>query len=149
MSFEFTIRSLSAGDREHWERLFRAYIDFYEAQVPDDIIAATFESLLSSNPGSFVGILAVDGSDVPVGFAHLLHHPSTWSMSGYVYLEDLYVDPVVRGHGIGEALIAATYAEADRLGATRTYWVTMENNVAARRLYDRVANKTPFVQYRR
>lgn len=149
MSFEVTIRSISAGDRENWERLFRAYIDFYEAQVADDTIAATFESLLSTNPGSFIGILAVDSSDTPVGFAHLLPHPSTWSRTGYVYLEDLYVDRDVRGRGIGEALIAATYAEADRLGATRTYWVTLENNVVARRLYDKVATKAPFVQYRR
>ena len=51
--------------------------------------------------------------------------------------------------GAGRALIEAVYREADARGCTRTYWVTEEGNATARALYDRVATKAPFVQYRR
>jgi ribosomal protein S18 acetylase RimI-like enzyme len=49
----------------------------------------------------------------------------------------------------GGPLIEAVYREADARGCTRTYWVTEESNAAARALYDRMASKAPFVQYRR
>jgi len=43
----------------------------------------------------------------------------------------------------------AVYREADARHCTRTYWVTEEANATARALYDRVAGRAPFVQYRR
>ena len=86
---------------------------------------------------------------MPVGLVHLLLHRSTWSNGFYCYLEDLFVDPTQRGRGIGRALIEAVYAEADARQCTRTYWMTQETNATARALYDRVATKSPFVQYRR
>ena len=95
------------------------------------------------------GLVAVDGADVPVGLANLVFHRSTWSPTWYCYLEDLYVDPGVRGSGVGRALIEAAYAEADRRGASRTYWATQEHNATARKLYDDIGVLTEFVQYRR
>jgi GNAT superfamily N-acetyltransferase len=80
---------------------------------------------------------------------HAVFHPSTWSPTAYCYLEDLFVAREARHHGTGEALIEAVYKEADKRGATRTYWATKEDNATARRLYDRVAKLSPFVQYRR
>ena len=64
-------------------------------------------------------------------------------------LEDLFVDPCERGKGIGRALIEAVYAHADARGCSRTYWMTQETNATARALYDKVAAKSAFVQYRR
>ena len=55
----------------------------------------------------------------------------------------------MRGGGAGRALIAAIYDAADAKGATRTYWTTQEFNYYARLLYDKVAEKSPFIQYRR
>ena len=74
---------------------------------------------------------------------------STWSNGFYCYLEDLFVASQQRGQGIGRALIEAVYAQADARGCSRTYWMTQETNATARTLYDRVASKSPFVQYRR
>ena len=76
-------------------------------------------------------------------------HRSTWSPTWYCYLEDLFVDPSHRGRGAGRALIEAVYREADTHHCTRTYWVTEETNATARAMYDRMATKTAFVQYRR
>lgn len=144
-----TIRLLQASDRAAWERLFRAYIAFYMADVPDDVIDDAFRALLSDLPGTHTGFVAVDQNDQPIGLAHILYHRSTWSKTGYMYLEDLFVDPEARAAGVGEALIRKTYEEADRIGANRTYWLTQEHNYRARGLYDKVGSKRPFVIYAR
>lgn len=144
-----TVRALQYSDENAWEALFRGYIEFYRATVPDDVIALTWRRALEGKDGMH-GLIAVDGADGPaLGFATLVFHRSTWSPTWYCYLEDLYVDKAARGRGVGRALITATYAEADRRGATRTYWATQQNNTTARLLYDDVGELTEFVQYRR
>jgi GNAT superfamily N-acetyltransferase len=142
------IRPLMESDRKAWEALFRGYINFYEAKVPDDVIDVAWQRLLKQEDGMF-GLLAVDETDRPIGLAHAVFHRSTWSPTTYCYLEDLYVDRGGRRHGTGRALVKAVYEEADKRGATRTYWATKDDNRQARRLYDRVATLSPFVQYRR
>lgn len=142
------VRHLGPRDHDQWLVLFRAYIDFYRADVPDEIVALTWTRLMDRTSG-MVGLCAVTEQDQPVGIALLIFHLSTWSATTYCYLEDLYVAPEARGRGAGKALIEAIYAEADARGATRTYWVTEEENDDARRLYERVANRAPYVQFRR
>ncbi len=143
------IRKLEARDKAAWLPLFQAYVAFYKARVPDSVIEGTWARLMQSEASNLVGLVVVDEADRPFGIAHLLFHISTWSPTTYCYLEDLFVDPSHRGTGAGRALIEATFSEADRRGATRTYWMTQETNSTARALYDRLASKTPFVQYRR
>ncbi|MEO1264516.1 MAG: GNAT family N-acetyltransferase [Pseudomonadota bacterium] len=144
-----TIRPVAESDRAQWQRLFAAYIAFYEAQIADDVFGVTFARLLSDEPHTHSGFVAERDDGTLVGLAHVLFHRSTWSATGYLYLEDVFVDPDVRGGGVGRALIEAVYAHADALGATRTYWATQSFNETARRLYDRLATLSPFVQYRR
>lgn len=141
-------RPLEARDREAWRALFRAYIDFYRADVPDEVVELTWARLMDETSG-MLGLCATNADDQPIGIALLVFHLSTWSTTTYCYLEDLYVAPEARGHGVGKALIEAIYAAADARRATRTYWVTEEANEDARRLYDRLAVRAPYVQYRR
>jgi GNAT superfamily N-acetyltransferase len=146
---DIDIRPIQDTDAADWDRLFRAYIDFYRAAVPDDVIASTWGRALAGIDGLH-GLIAVDvASGAALGIATLVFHRSTWSPTWYCYLEDLYVEGSTRGRGVGRALIEASYAEADRRGATRTYWATQEGNDVARRLYDEVGELTEFVQYRR
>ena len=142
------VRSLEAADKVRWLELFDQYITFYEATVPADVIEMTWQRLLTQSDG-MIGFSAVADSGTMVGLAHCIFHRSTWSPTAYCYLEDLFVDPVQRGGGIGRALIDEVYAEADRRGASRTYWATAETNATARRLYDDTGELTPFVQDRR
>lgn len=142
------VRNVEAGDRVAWTKLFHGYVAFYEASVPEDVVDLTWHRVLAGSD-NMAGLVAVDAVGAIVGLANLVFHRSTWSATWYCYLEDLFVDPAVRGTGAGRALIAATYAEADRRDATRTYWATKEDNATARRLYDHVGALTPFVQYRR
>ena len=143
------VRRLEAKDKSVWLKLFKGYIEFYKASVAEPVIEETWRRLMAGGPDFHIGLVAVDASDTPVGLAHLLLHRSTWSPAYYCYLEDLFVDPARRKTGAGRALIEATYREADARGATRTYWATQEFNYTARALYDQIASKTVFVQYRR
>ena len=143
------VRRLEARDKAAWLPLFKAYIEFYKATVPDDVIEVTWQRLLSGVEGVHIGLIAAGGDDKPIGIAHILFHRSTWSATWYCYLEDLFVLPTLRAKGVGRKLIEAVYREADARNCTRTYWTTQEFNYRARGLYDQMATRSPFVQYRR
>lgn len=144
-----TIRAVKPSDRAAWELLFRGYITFYKSTVADDVIEETWQRLLSGQEHFHRCLIAADEHDTAIGFAHILFHRSTWSKTWYCYLEDLFVKPDIRAKGIGEALIKAVYQAADDRQVTRVYWTTQEFNYRARGLYDKVATKSPFLQYRR
>jgi GNAT superfamily N-acetyltransferase len=149
MTMNTLVRPLQARDKPAWLALFKGYIEFYKATVSEDVIETLWQRLMRGGEGFHVALVAVDDADIPVGLAHVLFHRSTWSNGWYCYLEDLFVDPARRQKGVGRALIEAVYAEADTRRCARVYWMTQETNATARTLYDRVASKSPFVQYRR
>ena len=142
------IRPIVASDEQEWRRLWAAYLAFYETSLPEKICALTFQRLLSGLPHEYSGFLAlVDGK--PVGLAHYLFHRSCWHENNVCYLQDLYADPDVRGQGLGRKLIEAVYEKAKSEGSTEVYWMTQEFNATARTLYDRIADKTPFLIYQK
>jgi GNAT superfamily N-acetyltransferase len=142
------IRLVEAADYDAWKRLWQGYLAFYRAQVPETTTARTFDRLVRQLEG-MVGLVAEGDDGRLLGFAHLVFHPSTWSDTSYCYLEDLFVSPTGRGTGTGRELIRATYDEADRRGASNTYWQTQQYNGAARSLYDQVGHLTSFIVYQR
>ena len=140
------IRPLRAPDEADWRALWRAYLAFYETELPDSVYANTFARLLGDGPDEPRGLIAeVEGR--PVGLVHFLFHAHCWKPQGVCYLQDLYAAPHVRGTGVGRALIEAVYAAADTAGVESIYWMTQEFNHEARRLYDRIGLKTPFIKY--
>ncbi|MEO0914369.1 MAG: GNAT family N-acetyltransferase, partial [Pseudomonadota bacterium] len=94
------------------------------------------------------GFLA-EGPAGPIGLVHFITHRHGWSIEDVVYLQDLYVSPEARGTGAGRALIEAVYEAADAQGTPSVYWLTQDFNSDARKLYDRVADVTPFIKYQR
>jgi GNAT superfamily N-acetyltransferase len=98
-------------------------------------------------PGSgIVGRLAEENGSV-VGFTVSVLHAGTWTKTPICYLEDLFVDPEIRGKGIGKALIEDLIAMARERGWSRLYWNTRASNATARRLYDRFVQADDFVRY--
>ena len=143
-----TVRPLTRDDEADWRRLWRAYLEFYETEVPEEVYATFFDRLLGDNPQDFHGLIAeVDGK--PVGLTHHLFHRHGWKIENVCYLQDLYADPDVRGTGIGRALIEAVYQAADAEGAPSVYWLTQDFNTEARKLYDRIGQVSPFIKYGR
>lgn len=141
------IRSIASQDWAGWLNLWIGYLDFYRTTLSDETTARTWHRLLAPGEEPHGLVALVDGA--VCGIAHFLFHRSTWADACYCYLEDLYVAPDARGHGVGKALITAVFGCADDAGASRVYWNTEETNHAARKLYARLGTLTPFVQYRR
>jgi GNAT superfamily N-acetyltransferase len=82
------------------------------------------------------------------GIVHFLYHRSCWTIGNYCYLQDLFVADDARGHGLGRGLIEAVAEKAREAGASRLYWLTKEDNHTARLLYDKIAERSGFIQYR-
>ncbi len=147
MSAPGAVRPLAERDREDWERLWADYNAFYRHAATPAVARATFGRLVAAD--DMFGLVCVDADDRPVGLAHAVLHPSTWTEGRYCYLEDLFVARAARGGGFGRALIEAVYAAADARGADRVYWHTQEFNAPARSLYDAVGRRTSFIVYTR
>jgi len=93
-------------------------------------------------------LVAERGEDL-LGVAQFLFHRSTISIQPVCYLQDLFTAEEARGQGVGRALIQAVYDRAQQAGASRVYWQTHESNEAAMGLYDKLAEKSGFLVYRK
>lgn len=142
------VRPLTRDDGPHWSVLWRAYLAFYETEVPQEVYDTYFERLLGDDPQDYHGLIA-ELDETPIGLTHYLFHRHGWKIENVCYLQDLYAAPEVRGRGVGRALIEAVYAAADAAGAPAVYWLTQNFNAEARKLYDRIGVVTPFIKYAR
>jgi GNAT superfamily N-acetyltransferase len=141
------IRPLRADERAEWEPLWDGYITFYEATVRADVSDMAWQRIHDPAEPMFAFGAYVDGK--LVGIVHYLFHRSFWTIGNYCYLQDLFVAASQRGGGIGRALIAAVEKAAREAGASRVHWLTKEDNKTARVLYDQVAERSGFIQYRK
>ena len=138
------ISPLRASERLRWSELWNAYQRFYAIELPQQVTDSTWHRI---HAGRIHALGARDASDRLVGIAHFLYHEDTWSAAPACYLQDLYVEPALRGQGCGRRLIEAVDAAARAAGANGTYWLTHETNAVARRLYDSVAQNHGFLHY--
>ena len=141
------IEPLRSGDHAAWLPLWRAYQTFYRVTIADEVSAVTWARLLDSTE-PMGGALAWDG-EVAIGMVHHIRHRSCWTVGDYCYLQDLYVDGAARGGGVGRALIEHVYAVSREAGCSRVHWLTEETNTDAMLLYDRIATRSGFLQYRK
>jgi len=142
---ELVIRPIGLGDRGAWEPLWAGYLAFYEKTVAPEVTEFLWTRV--ANSGDVLGFLAIGPNDEAVGLVHFLYHASTSRPGGSCYLEDLFVLPHARGQRVGRRLIAAVAEAARMRGALVLYWQTEEFNGTARRLYERVAKRSPFIRY--
>jgi GNAT superfamily N-acetyltransferase len=143
---DITIRPLAQSDHSDWHRLWTAYLTFYKTVLPEEVYAETWRRLFTEGEFEPRGFIALLGGRA-VGLTHYLFHRSCWSLVDNCYLQDLFADPEARGKGVGAALINAVREAAAERGVTNVYWMTHETNETARRLYDRVARRTGFIEY--
>ncbi|RYY91253.1 MAG: GNAT family N-acetyltransferase [Comamonadaceae bacterium] len=139
------IRSVLPADQPAWRRLWAGYCDFYDVRLPADVTQRTWKRILDPDSGVMCILAEVEGQ--VVGFAHCVVHENTWEIQPVCYLEDLYVDPAARGHGVGKALLEWLRNAMRAEGWARLYWVTHKDNARARALYDQFTGADDFVRY--
>jgi GNAT superfamily N-acetyltransferase len=142
-----TIRPLARTDRTGWEPLWRGYLAFYKTSVAEDVTDLTFARFFDETEPMHAIVAERDGKIV--GIVHYIFHRSTWTKGSYCYLQDLFTREDARGGGVGRKLIEAVYERAKEQGASRVYWLTQEDNATARALYDKLADRPGFIQYRK
>jgi GNAT superfamily N-acetyltransferase len=81
--------------------------------------------------------------------AHYLFHRSTTQIAPTCYLQDLFTARAARGRGVGRALIEAVYQRATAANAGRVYWQTQETNLTAIALYEKMAERSGFIVFRK
>jgi GNAT superfamily N-acetyltransferase len=151
MQSEPRIREIACSDYERWLPLWHGYNAFYKragpTALPPQITETTWQRLF--DPAEPVHALVAELDNSLVGFAHYLFHRSTIMLAPICYLQDLFTSEESRGRGVGRALIEAVYLRAGEAGSTRVYWQTHETNLAARRLYETLAERSGFIVYRK
>ncbi|HZH44499.1 MAG TPA: GNAT family N-acetyltransferase [Lysobacter sp.] len=98
--------------------------------------AVLTEQLFGAHPAAEVVIAEVDGQ--PAGFALFFHNFSTFLGRRGLYLEDLYVRPAFRGHGLGLTLMRHLARIAVERGCGRFEWWVLDWNTPAIEFYRRL-----------
>ena len=146
-----TIRDAARDDPAAWMPLWEGYNAFYgragDTALPAQITAMTWSRFFDAYEPVHALVAEADGR--LLGLAHYLFHRSTIRIEPSCYLQDLFTVPQARGHGVGRALVEAVYERARTAGCSRVYWQTHESNAAAMALYDKLAERSGFVVYRR
>jgi GNAT superfamily N-acetyltransferase len=145
------IRPVARDDHAQWLPLWDGYNAFYgregDTALDPAITAMTWERFFDAYEP--VHALVAEQGGRLLGLTHYLFHRSTTAIAPSCYLQDLFTTAEARGQGVGRALIEAVYEEARRVGSPRVYWQTHETNATAMKLYDRVAEKSGFLVYRK
>ncbi|MGC7836886.1 N-acetyltransferase family protein [Pseudomonas wayambapalatensis] len=142
-----TLRPVTLEDHAAWLPLWQAYLRFYQTTLADEVTATTWQRLLDPSEPTHSALAWVDGK--AVGMVNYIYHRSNWSIENSCYLQDLYVDGEQRGLGIGRQLIEHVYATAKAAGCIKVHWLTHETNATAISLYEQVAERPGFIQFRK
>ncbi|MBC2654014.1 GNAT family N-acetyltransferase [Pseudomonas sp. MSSRFD41] len=144
---QIQIRPVTAADHAAWLPLWQAYLRFYETELADAVTQSTWQRFLDASEPTHAA-LAWEGVRA-VGLVHFIYHRSNWSIENACYLQDLLVTPEQRGTGVGRKLIEFVYAQARQDGCAKVHWLTHETNATAIQLYERIAERPGFIQFRK
>lgn len=148
---DLIVRPAVPGDHDRWLPLWDGYNAFYgrsgDTALDLAITRLTWQRFFDPYEPLFALVAEHEGE--LLGLTHYMLHRSTISVQPSLYLQDLFTAPDARGKGVARALIEAVYRVADASALRRVYWLTHESNRTAMQLYDRVAENSGFLVYRR
>jgi GNAT superfamily N-acetyltransferase len=145
---EHTIIVVGEDDLPELLGLVRAYLDFYEVAPSDDDMLALSRALIADPEREGVQFLARDAAGRPAGFASLFWTWTTTRGGRLGVMNDLFVDPVARGTGLADALIAACAQRCRERGVRWLEWQTAQDNHRAQAVYERVgARRSQWLDY--
>lgn len=145
------IRPVIDTDFPQWQQLWEGYNEFYgrtgASALPYEITLLTWSRFFDAYEPMYALVAEKDGQ--LLGLVHYIFHRSTTMMGPTCYLQDLFTVECARGRGIGRALIESVFERAKEAGAQRVYWQTHETNVRGMKLYDKLAERSGFIVYRK
>ena len=139
------IREIQLKDKDQWEKLYKGYADFYKVEINNNILQTVWGWLHDKNHEVHGIVYEIDNNIVAL--AHYRRMPSPLRGQDIGFLDDLYVDPKNRGQKIGEKLINKIKEISKTKDWNLVRWITRDDNVRAKSLYDRVSEKTNWNVY--
>ena len=137
---EFTIRSATPADAVEIARLVRELAEYEKlAHMAVGTPQMVSEALFGARPAA-EAMMAERGGRA-VGFALYFTTFSTFLCKPGLYLEDLFVEPAHRGHGIGKALLARLASLAVERDCGRLEWRVLDWNAPSIRFYESLGAK--------
>ena len=144
-----TIRRAQPGDEVELVAMVRELADFEHALEECTVTETQLHEALFGDPATVQAYVAeVDGE--PAAMALWFYNFSTWDGVAGVYLEDLFVRPGFRRHGLARALLSTLARECVDKGYSRLTWAVLDWNSNAIALYASVGGRpqTEWITYR-
>ena len=139
------IREIQLKDKEQWEKLYKGYANFYKVEMNEQILQTVWDWLHNKNHE--VDGLVYEINNSIVALAHYRKMPRPLKGNNIGFLDDLYVDPEHRGKRIGEKILNKLKEISKSKEWNLIRWITRDDNLRAKSLYDRVAQKTTWKLY--
>lgn len=140
------IGPLKAQHRDQWLGLWAQLTAFYGSELAKGIYDQSFARLTDKDQRQTGAFLALNEHEA-VGMVHFVAYPHNWKPEPVCYLQDLFIVPSHRRQGLAQALIEKVAQHAQAMSWAPPHWMTNDDNVPARALYDRIATLTPYVKY--
>ena len=128
------IRPATRADAPLIDSLVRELADYEKLLHEARATSADFLRELDA-PNPVVHVLIAEWNGAPAGFALYFFSFSTFVGRRGLYLEDLFVRPALRSHGIGRALLRALARIAQEQNCGRIEWAVLDWNEPALRFY--------------
>ena len=144
-----TIRPVRPGDEVELVAMVQELAEFEKASEECTVTESQMHRALFDEPATVQGYLAeVDGQ--PAAMALWFYNFSTWDGVAGIYLEDLFVRPAFRRHGLARALLSQLARLCVDNGYTRLSWAVLDWNTNAIALYDGVGGRpqSEWITYR-
>jgi len=134
------IRVIEPKDQKQWQKLYENYADFYKVEMNSQILNTVWSWLLDKNHDVNGIVYEIDGTIIAL--AHYRRMPRPLKGKDVGFLDDLFVHPNHRGKKIGEQLMneLKKISDANDWGLLR--WITHNDNLIAKKLYDKIGKKT-------
>ena len=140
-----SVREIKLKDKKQWQELYKGYANFYKVEMNNQILETVWSWLHDKNH-ELNGIVYEIDENI-VALAHYRRMPRPLKGQDIGFLDDLFVEPIHRGKKIGEKLLNELKNISKSKGWNLIRWLTHDDNLRAKALYDRVAKKTSWDLY--
>ena len=145
MKMNGSLRKIKPADKKQWVNLYKSYANFYKVEINEKILQTVWNWLFDKSHE--VEGLVYEVNENIVAFAHYRRMPRPLKGQNICFLDDLFVDPDYRGKKIGEKILNELKKISKSKGWDLIRWITHKENIRAKSLYDRVAQKTSWDLY--
>ncbi len=140
------VRLATAADELEVCRLWAMLLKFYNKQASPEVLQRSYRYVINHPQKVLIFIILIEGVVTGTASLHLGHY-STWHDHWYGHIEDVIIDPEYRGRGLASNILSHVISAAKEQDLSRLELNALNNNNAARRLYEKLGFTNQSVVY--